>query len=113
MNLKLLRETVQKFIGKQPQVRRFKNKQYDILKHNNNQADAEFPTVFVLQGKDGNCEHAVTITGIWIFDSNFEQALPLTQNSLNFICGGKFISVPHAIRAIPPPIVKNRIHTNH
>ena len=98
MNLKLLRETVQKFIGKQPQVRRFKNKQYDILKHNNNQADAEFPTVFVLQGKDGNCEHAVTITGIWIFDSNLKHALPLTKRSLDWCVRGEYSCVKEAVR---------------
>ncbi len=68
-----------------------------------------YPTVCNLLDESLGTGHCVTVCNKWIFDSNFEQALPLTQNSLNFICEGKFLSVPHAIRAIPPPLVKNRL----
>ena len=34
---------------------------------------------------DGKTDHAICIVGNWIFDSNFERALPLTRESLD-IC---------------------------
>jgi hypothetical protein len=36
-----------------------------------------------IQSSDGKTDHAVCIVGNWIFDSNFEKALPLNMESLN------------------------------
>ena len=33
-----------------------------------------------------NVNHAIIIVGYWIFDSNYEQALCLTRESLDSIC---------------------------
>ena len=57
-------------------------------------------------------DRCITGFGKWIFDSNLKVALPLTQDSLNYICRGndtdenKFIGVLHAIRAVPPEVVQ-------
>ena len=57
-------------------------------------------------------DHCITVWGKWIFDSNLEFALPLTKDSLNYICSGnftdeiKFVGVLHAIRAVPPIFVQ-------
>ena len=45
------------------------------------------PRLVVLEAEDGDAGHAVTIVGQWIFDSNFETALPLGRTALDFICG--------------------------
>ena len=37
-----------------------------------------------IRSSDGKTDHAICIAGGWIFDSNFERALPLTEESLNF-----------------------------
>jgi hypothetical protein len=39
-----------------------------------------------LHASDGRIDHAVTIYGGWIFDSNFPKALPLTRKSLDMCC---------------------------
>jgi hypothetical protein len=39
-----------------------------------------------LLGSDAKTDHAVAITGRWIFDSNFKKALPLTKESLDLCC---------------------------
>jgi hypothetical protein len=39
-----------------------------------------------LQSSDHKTDHAVSIAGKWIFDSNFEHALPLNQESLDLCC---------------------------
>ena len=39
-----------------------------------------------LQGSDGKTDHAVAVAGNWIFDSNFEHALPLSKQSLDLCC---------------------------
>jgi len=39
-----------------------------------------------LKGLDGKTDHAICVVGKWIFDSNFEKALPLTKQSLNICC---------------------------
>ena len=55
-------------------------------------------------------DHFITGFGKWIFYSNLKVVLPLTQDSLNYICRGndaddnKFIGVLHAIRAFPPGV---------
>ena len=39
-----------------------------------------------IRGKDGKEDHCIAIYGGWIFDSNFEQALALSQASLDICC---------------------------
>ena len=34
----------------------------------------------------GNVNHAISIVGYWIFDSNYEKALHLTRELLDLIC---------------------------
>ena len=54
-----------------------------------------------LRGSDGKEEHCVTIFDKWVFDSNFEYALPLSRESLDICCSSedtndKFVSVAEA-----------------
>jgi hypothetical protein len=39
-----------------------------------------------LYSSDSKTDHAVSIAGDWIFDSNFEYALPLCKDSLDLCC---------------------------
>ena len=39
-----------------------------------------------LHGSDGMEDHCVIITKQWIFDSNFDNALPRSYHSLNLCC---------------------------
>ena len=39
-----------------------------------------------IQGSDGKDDHCVTVSNEWIFDSNFKNALPRTQTSLDMCC---------------------------
>jgi len=39
-----------------------------------------------VQGSDGKEDHCVAISNKWIFDSNFKNALPRSQESLNMCC---------------------------
>jgi hypothetical protein len=39
-----------------------------------------------LQSSDHKTDHAISIAGKWIFDSNFGNALPLTRESLDMCC---------------------------
>jgi hypothetical protein len=47
---------------------------------------SEYPTALCLEAADGGTQHAVTVVGGLIFDSNCERALPLTIQSLNYCC---------------------------
>ena len=47
---------------------------------------SEFPTVLALEAVDGGTQHAITIVGKLIFDSNWERALSLTKKSLDYCC---------------------------
>ena len=38
----------------------------------------------------GNVDHAISIVGYWLFDSNYDKALYLTQESLDLICSPYF-----------------------
>ena len=54
-----------------------------------------------LRGSDGKIDHAITIYGSWIFDSNFTHAMPLNQDSLDLCCSSdtspaKFVCVEEA-----------------
>ena len=78
---------------------------YDIL-----QNQSTYPTVCLLQYMWHQTDHCITVVGKWIFYSNLKVALPLTQNSLNYICcvsdtdENKLIGVLHEIRAVPPNV---------
>ena len=70
---------------------------WDIFKNEENSL-----MVALLRGSDYTEDHCVTIWGKWIFDSNFSNALPLTQASLNLCCSAddthdKFVSVVQAL----------------
>jgi hypothetical protein len=41
--------------------------------------------IYSIFAEDGKTDHSISIVGQWIFDSNFENALPLSRESLN-IC---------------------------
>ena len=55
-------------------------KEFDILKNR-----SEFPTLVQLVDLHGNMQHCVTLAGKWIFDSNFPQALLLTEKILMLV----------------------------
>ena len=75
---------------------RLKLPSYNILDRVDNQL-----VVASLRGSDGKEEHCVTIFDKWVFDSNFEYALPLCRESLDLCCSSKetndqFVSVGEA-----------------
>ena len=82
-------------------IKKWKKSQFKIL-HD----ISENVTLVQLMDSAGNVNHAVSIVGYWIFDSNYKQALSLTLDSLNIICSPSvgegmftlFESVVHAVR---------------
>ena len=42
--------------------------------------------IVTLRGSDGKEDHCVTLYGPYIFDSNFDHALPLTKEALDLCC---------------------------
>ena len=69
---------------------------YDILKNGENDL-----VLASLKGSDGKDDHCVTVYGSWLFDSNFDYALPLTKEALDLCCSAentqdKFVSVNEA-----------------
>ena len=83
---------------------------FDILQNHCN-----YPTVCLLLDTGHRTDHCITVCSKWIFDSNFESALPLTKASLNYICSGNdtdkiaFVGVLNAIRAVPHVVVQKTI----
>ena len=70
--------------------------QFNILANKENDL-----VIASLKGDDGKEDHCVTVFGKWVFDSNFEKALPLTQESLDYCCSSdespcKFVGVVEA-----------------
>ena len=73
---------------------------------------SEFFTLVQLMDSLGNMNHAISILGHWIFDSNYKNILCLTQELLDLICSpsiGKelvatFQSVFYDVRYIWAPI---------
>ena len=45
-----------------------------------------------IKGSNGKDDHCVVITQKWIFDSNFEHALPRTRSSFNLCCSSDSVS---------------------
>ena len=80
---------------------------YDIFQNHSN-----YPTVCLLLDMAHRTDYCITVCGKWIFDSNLESALPLTKDSLNFICSGNdtdditFVGILHAIGEVPPIVVQ-------
>ena len=66
-----------------------------------------YPTVCLLLYTSLRTYYCITFCGKWIFDSDFEVALPLTQDCLNYICRGndtdeiRFVGFFHATRSVP------------
>ena len=54
---------------------------YNILKD-----ISENVTLFQLMDSLGNVNHAISVVGYWIFDSNYNKALVLKRASLETIC---------------------------
>ena len=76
------------------------------------QNHSNYPTVCLLLDTAHRTNHFITVCDRWIFDSNLESALPLTEASLNYICSGNdtdeitFVGVLNAIIAVPPVVVQ-------
>ena len=75
---------------------KLKPSSFDILHPVDNQL-----AVASLRGSDGKEEHSVTIFDKWVFDSNFEYALPLSREALDLCCSSEetqdqFVSVAEA-----------------
>ena len=71
---------------------------FDIL---NNQS--MYPAVAQLEAADGGVQHAITVVGKLIFDSNCARALPLSKESLDHCCSsdeksGSYQRVLHGYR---------------
>ena len=54
---------------------------YDILKD-----ISEHVTLLNLMNYLGNINHAISVVGYWIFDSNYKRLLVLSRESLDVIC---------------------------
>ena len=54
---------------------------YDILSE-----ISEHVTLVKLMDYLGNVNHAISVVGYWIFDSNYEKALVLNRELLGMIC---------------------------
>ena len=65
-------------------------------------------TLVQLMDSLGNVNHAISVVGSWIFDSNYEIALVLNKESLDMICApsigeeqaARFEKVYYAVRFI-------------
>ena len=81
---------------------------FDIL----NDVD-EYPTIVCLEAVDGGTQHAVTVVGKLVFDSNCERALPLVLEILDYCCStdkkeGAFKRVYKGYRFREPPEKKKK-----
>jgi hypothetical protein len=86
---------------------------------------SEYPTVLQLEATDGGTQHAVTVVGGLVFDSNCERALPLSLETLDYCCStdekaGFYHGIYHGYRFIDQPSrhgsrwekLKNKFDTN-
>ena len=46
-----------------------------------------------IRSHDGKTDHCICVVKEWIFDSNFEKALPLTTDSLNLCASAVYVGV--------------------
>lgn len=115
-NLKNLRKTMKEHFPRKFRQFSYNRDGIDILNHDGILDDR--PTLVILEGDDGGVEHAITIYNCWIFDSNLEEAIPLTQNSLNWCCLGKYVCIAGAISYQFGPVrsvkqgQKKKLHTD-
>lgn len=75
-----------------------KSSEFDLLSD-----ISDFPTVVVPMGSDSGVQHAFTVVGRLIFDSNSNRALHLTKESLDWCCavpGGGYVRVFVAARIL-------------
>ena len=63
------------------QPRKLHGSTFDILRD-----ISEYPTVVSLEAIDGGTQHAITVVGRLVFDSNCERALPLSKEALDYCC---------------------------
>jgi hypothetical protein len=73
-----------------------------------------YPTVLQLVAKDGNQQHAVTIVGKMVFDSNVPRALPLTKATMDYCCSSddqasEFYKIYTGVRFEEPEEKKNKV----
>ena len=54
-------------------------------------------TLFQLMDLIVNLNHAISVVGSWIFDSNYERALVLNKASLDMICAPSVVEEQNAI----------------
>ena len=90
---------IQKMWGKPTFYTPKRLKNFDIL------SDwSPHPTVCKLKDSQGGVSHCITVWNSWIFDSNYQQALPICKEALDWCCGEKkeitFVRVLDAIRCI-------------
>jgi hypothetical protein len=91
------------------QPRKIKGNMFDVLKD-----ASEYPTLLQLKAKDGGIQHAITVVGGLIFDSNCERAIPLNKKSLDYCCStdnqqGCYQQVYHGYRFVEEPTKKIKI----
>ena len=88
--------------------KKIKSKSFNVLNN-----ISEYPTLLCLEATDGGTQHAITVVGGLIFDSNCEHALPLTMKSLNYCCSsdkreGHYKQVYHGYRFEEDYLKKNK-----
>jgi hypothetical protein len=86
LDLNLFRITVETRSNKEERrrfiIKKIRNKQFDILKDSRNY----LLSIVGVRSSDGKTDHAICVVSDWIFDSNYEKALPLNEESLNTCC---------------------------
>ena len=64
---------------------------FDIINEATKHSDDIFH--IVIKGEDNSENHCITVTGMWIFDGNYYNALPLSQISLDECIGNNYIGI--------------------
>ena len=62
------------------------SKYKNIVSHDILTDISEHVTLLKLLNFFGNVNHAISVVGYWIFDSNYEKVLVLNRESLDMIC---------------------------
>jgi hypothetical protein len=75
---------------------------------------SEYPTLVALEAEDGGTQHAITVVGKIIFDSNCARGLPLTKDSLDYCCSsdevvGAYKKVYKGYRFLEPEGKKKKV----
>jgi hypothetical protein len=80
-----------------------KKKEWDIL----HDSKEYLLCLLGIHSSDGKTDHAVTIVGDWIFDSNCERALRLSKESLD-ICSSSYCRDSHFVKPTRGYMLKKR-----